>query len=182
MQTSRQAPVFRIITTPGPPVLQQIQSGPTLFLPQTLGSLSFPMTQLSTGSHQQATQSAQLIAQPSFTQQTQTIQQKVVSLPSHVPVSLASLQQQQNISTSLANQLPVTIASQIGTLPVNVAVSQHQQLSTLQAPVAVSQANLHIPVSMATLTSQAQLHNAEKLVNQLASNVLVRIENFMLGV
>ena len=174
LQTSRQTPMFRIITTPGPPMLQQIQSGPTLILPQTLGSLSFPMAQLSTGSPQQATQSAQIIAQPSFTQQTQTIQQKVMSLPSHVPVSLASLQHQQNISTSLANQLPVSIASQIGTLPMNVAVSQHQQLSTLPASVSVSQANLHIPVSMATLAGQAQLHNSEKLVNQLTSNVLVR--------
>ena len=146
-------------------MLQQIQSGPTLILPQTLGSLSFPMTRLS-GSPQQ-------IGQPSYTQQTQTIQQKVVSLPSHVPVSLGSLQQQQNISTSLANQLPVSLASQIGALPVNVAVSQHQQLSTLQAPVSVSQANLHIPVSMATLAGQTHLHSSDKLVNHLTSNVLV---------
>lgn len=157
-------------------MLQQIQGGPTLILPQTLGSLSFPMAQLSTGSPQQAAQSAQIIAQPSFTQQTQTIQQKVMSLPSHVPVSLASLQQQHNISTSLANQLPVSIASQIGTL----AVSQHQQLSTLQAPVSVSQANLHIPVSMATLAGQAQLHNSDKLVNQLTSSVLVRYHAYPL--
>lgn len=147
-------------------MLQQIQSGPTLILPQHLGSLSFPMTQLSTGSPQQ-------IGQPSYTQQTQTIQQKVVSLPSHVPVSLGSLQQQQNISTSLANQLPVSLASQIGALPVNVAVSQHQQLSTLQAPVSVSQANLHIPVSMATLAGQTHMHSSDKLVNHLTSNVLV---------